>query len=113
MRVKLQLVICHDDEHEDTVTDIITLNKNNKCIEHLGLSPADSKHLLSTIQRQRLHQQVKAFLDSHSSCPDCGIPLDLKARGSKSFRTLFGTFRFYSPRLEHCDCKRDRRFASC
>jgi len=30
MRVKLQLVICHDDGHEETVTDVITLNKNNK-----------------------------------------------------------------------------------
>ena len=29
MRVKLQLVICHDDDHEETVTDVITLNKNN------------------------------------------------------------------------------------
>jgi hypothetical protein len=29
MRVKLQLVICHDDGYEETVTDIFTLNKNN------------------------------------------------------------------------------------
>jgi len=26
MRVKLQLVICHDEGHEETVTDVITLN---------------------------------------------------------------------------------------
>ena len=38
MRVKLQLVICHDDGHEETVTDVITLNKNNQRIEHLGLT---------------------------------------------------------------------------
>ena len=29
MRIKLQLVVCHDDGYEETVTDIITLNKNN------------------------------------------------------------------------------------
>jgi hypothetical protein len=46
MRVKLQLVICHDDGHEETVTDVITLNKNNQRIEHLGLSLAESKQLL-------------------------------------------------------------------
>jgi hypothetical protein len=51
MRVKLPLVICHDDGHEETVTDVVTLNKNNKRIEHLGLSLTESKHLLSTIQR--------------------------------------------------------------
>jgi hypothetical protein len=37
MRVKLQLVICHDDGHEETVTDVITLDKNHRRIEHLGI----------------------------------------------------------------------------
>jgi hypothetical protein len=106
MRIKLQLVICHDDGHEETVTDVITLNKNNQRIEHLGVSLAESKQLLSTLQRHILQQQVDTFLDTHSTCPDCGAPLKLKARGSRSFRTLFGTFKVYSPRLEHCDCKR-------
>src|SRR5262244_631835 len=105
MRVKLQLVICHDEGQEETVTDVITLNKNNKRIEHLGLSLAESKHLLSTLQRHLLHQQVNTFLDTYPTCPDCGTPLKLKAHGSRSFRTLFGTFTFSSPRLEHCDCK--------
>ena len=106
MRVKLQLTICHDDGHEETVTDVITLNKNNKRIEHLGLSLAESKQLLSTLQRHLLHQQVTTFLDTHSMCPDCGTLLKLKAHGRRSFRTLFGTFQFDSPRLEHCDCAR-------
>jgi hypothetical protein len=35
-----------------------------------------------------------------------GTPLKLKARGSRSFRTLFGTFKVSSPRLEYCGCKR-------
>ena len=29
MRVKLQRVLCHDEGDEETVTDVITLNKNN------------------------------------------------------------------------------------
>src|SRR5215510_7684439 len=111
MRVKLQLIICHDDGHEETATDVITLTKNNKRIEHLGLSLAEAKQLLSTLQRHLLQQQLTTFLDTHSTCPDCGTPLNLKARGSRSFRTLFGTFTFYSPRLEHCDCTR-RKTAS-
>jgi hypothetical protein len=106
MRIKLQLVICHDDGHEETVTDVITLNKNNQRIEHLGVSLAEAKQLLSTLQRHILQQQVDTFLDTHSTCPDCGAPLKLKAHGSRSFRTLFGTLKVYSPRLEHCDCKR-------
>src|SRR5262249_16172088 len=106
MRVKLQLVICNDEGHEETVTDVIALNKNHQRIEHLGLTLAESKQLLSTIQRYLLQQQVHTFLDSCSTCPDCGTPLKLKAHGSRSFRTVFGTFQFDSPRLEHCNCKR-------
>src|SRR5499425_2389669 len=104
MRVKLQLVICHDEGHEETVTDVITLNKHHQRIEHLGLTLAESKQLLSTLQRHLLQQQVDTFLDTHATCPDCGVPLKLKVHGSRSFRTLFGTFKVSSPRFEHCDC---------
>src|SRR3989475_9749455 len=111
MRVKLQLVMCNDQGDEETVTDVITLNKNHQRIEHLGLTLAEAKHLLSTLQRHLLQQQVNTFLDTCSDCPDCGTPLNLKARSRRSFRTLFGTFQFDSPRLEHCDCTR-RKTAS-
>jgi len=43
MRVKLQLVMCSDDGQEETVTDMITLNKNSQRIEHLGLTLAGAK----------------------------------------------------------------------
>src|SRR5215831_8749309 len=108
MRVTLQLVISHDDGQEETVTDVITLNKHNQRIEHLGLSLAESKQLLSTLQRHLLQQQVTTFLDTHATCPDCGTPLKLKAHGSRSCRTLFGTCTFSSPRCEHCDCTRHK-----
>src|SRR5215467_12474609 len=111
MRVKLQLVMYNDKGDEETVTDVIILNKNHQRIEHLGLTLAESKQLLSTLQRHLLQQQITTFLDTCSTCPDCGTPLKLKARGSRSFRTLFGTFTFSSPRLEHCDCTR-RKTAS-
>ena len=35
MRVKLQLVVCHDDGYEETVTDIITLNKHRSLYRSL------------------------------------------------------------------------------
>ena len=106
MRVKLQLVMCNDTGDEETVTDVITLNKNHQRIEHLGLTLAESKHLLSILQRHLLQQHVNTLLDTCSDCPDCGTPLHLKARSRRSFRTLFGTCTFSSPRLEHGDCTR-------
>src|SRR5713101_4173489 len=111
MRVKLQLVMCNDEGDEETVTDVITLNKNNQRIEHLGLTLLEAKQLLSTTQRHLLRQQVDAFLDTCSDCPDCGTPLKLKSRSSRSFRTVLGTLKFSSPRLAHCSCKR-RKTAS-
>lgn len=106
MRVKLQLVISNDQGQGESVTDVITLDKDTQCIEHLGLTLAQSKKLLSTLQQRLLQQQVATFLDRHSTCLDCGVPLDLKAHGSRSFRTLFGTFKLYSPRLKPCGCQR-------
>ena len=88
MHVKLQLVICHDDGHEETITDVITLNKNHQRIEHLGLSLAESKQLLSSLQRHLLQQQINTFLNTHATCPDCGTPLTFKAHGNRSFRTF-------------------------
>src|SRR6266568_6220588 len=108
MRVKLPLVLCNDQGDAETVTDLITLYKHHQRIEHLGLTLAEAKHLLSTLQRHLLQQQVTTFLDMCSDCPDCGTPLHLKARSRRSFRTLFGTFTFDSPRLEHCDCTRHK-----
>src|SRR5437870_369315 len=108
MRVKLQRVMWNDEGDEETVTDVITLNKNNQRIEHLGLTLSEAKQLLSTPQRHLLRQQVDAFLNTYADCPDCGTPLHLKARSRRSFRTLFGTFQFDSPRLEHCDCTRHK-----
>jgi len=106
MRVKLQLFMCSDESQEETVTDVITLNKNNQRIEHLGLTLAEAKQLLSTLQRHLLQQQIATFLDTCATCAACGALLKVKAHASRSFRTLFGTYKLDSPRLEHCDCTR-------
>jgi hypothetical protein len=45
MQCKLQLVICTDDGCEETVTDLVTLTKNCKRIEHLGLTLAEAKRV--------------------------------------------------------------------
>ena len=104
MRATLPRVMCHDAGHEDTVTDVITLNKKNERIVHRGLTLAEAKHLRSTTQRHLLRQQVDALLDTCADCPDCGTPLTRKARASRSFRTVFGTWQCSSPRLDHGDC---------
>ena len=109
MRAKLQLVMCSDDGREETVTDIVTLKKDATRIEHLGLTLAEAKQLPTTIQHRVLQHQVEAFLASHSTCADCGAALKVKGSQTRSFRTLFGTFKLASPRLFHCRCQRRKK----
>lgn len=111
MRVKIQLVQCSDDGREETVTDIVSLNKDYHRIEHLGLTLAESKQLLKRIQKTLLHQQIDRYLQTRSQCADCGATLKAKHYTNRSFRTLFGTFTLPSPRLRHCTCQR-RKAAS-
>jgi hypothetical protein len=68
MRVKFQLVMCSDDGQEETVTDIVTLQKNSQRIEHLGLTLREAKQLLNTLQKRLLQHQVDTFLDACSTC---------------------------------------------
>ena len=56
MRVKLQLVLCSEDGREETVTDIVSLNKDSHRIEHLGLTLA--RQLANRPFRQGLSQQA-------------------------------------------------------
>jgi len=105
MRVTLQLVISSDDGHDETVTDIVTMQKDCQRIEHLGLTLAEAKQLLTLLQKQLLEQQIAQYLETHSQCPDCGATLKAKGSTSRSFRTLFGTCKLPSPRLLHCPCR--------
>jgi hypothetical protein len=76
MRVKLQLVLCSDDGHEETVTDIVSLKKDYRRIEHLGLTLAESKQLLKLIQKKLLQEQIDRYLKTRSQCADCGATLN-------------------------------------
>ena len=91
MRVKLQLVLCSDEGQEETVTDVITLNKNHQRIEHPGLTLAEAKQLLSTSSdtcNNKLNVSRSVF-----HMPGLWALLKVKAHASRSFRTLFGTYQ--------------------
>jgi hypothetical protein len=72
MRIQLQLVMCSDDGQEETLTDLVTLQKDAQRIEHLGLTLREAKQHLNTLQKRLLHHQVDTFLAGSSTCPDCG-----------------------------------------
>ena len=62
MRVKLQLVMCSDEGQEETVTDVITLNKNSQRIEHLVITITQTPNILSTPLHHLLQHQNETLL---------------------------------------------------
>jgi hypothetical protein len=91
--------MCADESHDETITDVVTLNKGHRRIEPLGLTLAEAKQLLHTIQHRVLQQQVATLLDAGSPCKDCGTPLKANGYHTRSFRPLFGTCKLARPRL--------------
>jgi hypothetical protein len=105
MRFKVQLVVCAEDGQEETEHEMMVLDKACHHIEHLGLTLAEAKQLLTTLQQYLLERQTTAFVATHSQCADCGKTLGVKGHHTRTFRTLFGTVTLTSPRLYHCRCQ--------
>jgi glycyl-tRNA synthetase (class II) len=106
MKLKVQLVVCDDDGHEETFTDVVVLEKACQRIEHLGLTLTEAKQIHPALQQRLVEQQTSAFVAAHARCDSCGKPLGIKAYHTRTFRTLFGTVILTSPRLYHCRCRR-------
>jgi hypothetical protein len=108
MKLKVQLVVCADDGREEQVQEVATLDKDCQRIEHLGLTLAEAKELLATLQQHLVAHQVATFVAARAQCADCGATLQHKAQHTRTFRTLFGTVTLSSPRLYHCPCQRHK-----
>ena len=91
MKITVQLVVCDDDGHEETFTDVVVLEKACQRIEHLGLTLTEAKQTLTVLQQCLVEQQSAAFVAAHSQCEHCGKSLGIKGYHTRTFRTLFGT----------------------
>ena len=104
MKITVQLVVCDDDDHQETLTDVVVLEKACQRIEEVGLTLAEAKALLSALQQQIVERQAATFLDTCRHCQACGTPLRTKGQHTITLRTLFGTITLTSPRFRHCPC---------
>jgi hypothetical protein len=105
MKLKVQLVICAEDERPDTIHDVAVLEKDCHRIEQLGLTLAEAKQLLTQLQQHVVVHQASVFVKMRSHCETCGAPLPRKEQTTRGLRTLFGTVPLTSPRLYHCRCQ--------
>jgi hypothetical protein len=104
MKITVQLVVCDDDNHPETLTDVVVLEKACQRIEEVGLTLAEAKALLSALQQQIVERQAATFLAMCRHCQACGTPLRTKGQHTITLRTLFGTITLTSPRLRRCPC---------
>ena len=58
MKLKVQLVICTDDSHEEQGHEVAILEKDCQRLEHLGLTLAEAKQLLATLQQALVARQA-------------------------------------------------------
>ncbi|MBN8820422.1 MULTISPECIES: ISKra4 family transposase [unclassified Spirosoma] len=94
MNFKLQLMACLSNEQEPVTEDIFSLNRDELTVENLGLTLAESKDLLKTIQQKLIDKQIGSYMQAHA-------PVDLRKKGSYPIRlkTLFGDVTVNSPRF--------------
>lgn len=105
LRFKVQLVAEDEDAvNGDEVIELAILEKDCERLEQLGLTLAESKEILGTLQQHVLERQAATFVEARRCCPGCGRRLGLKGRHTITFRTLFGDVALDSPRLRRCRC---------
>lgn len=93
MNFKLQLMACQAEGDEPVIEDVFTWNREDLGLTSVGLTLAESKELLQTIQQQMITQQVVVHLQAHQ-------PIGLRKKGSYplQLKTLFGNVTVDSPR---------------
>jgi hypothetical protein len=60
MRCKVQLVVCAEDGQEDTVQELAVFDKQCQRLEHLGLTLAEAKQLLTTLLQHLVWLKISA-----------------------------------------------------
>jgi hypothetical protein len=75
MKITVYLVIDDDDGHEETITDVVFLEKACQQIEQVGLTLAEAKSLLAALQQRIVERQAAAFVATRTHCQACGTPV--------------------------------------
>ena len=106
MKIKIQVVIEHEDETLETIEEEIScLQRGRPSLETLGLTLAESKEILANLQEQIVKQQVAEHMQKFQVCEHCRQPRRRNGRQKITYRTLFGNLRLSGQRFYHCLCQ--------
>ena len=105
MPIKVQLVFEDDTGGPPIVKDVAQIERDALSPTTLGLTLAEGKTLLHTLQRHLVEQQVSTYHQQQQTCPHCRQGRRVKDRRPLVYRSLFGKLHLQSTRLFHCDCQ--------
>ena len=105
MRVSILLQITGDDGAIGPAEEVTAFEKATECPEDLGLSIAEGKAMLATVQARTVLAQATTWSRRRRCCSACGKRRHSKGSYPLVFRTLYGDVEPDSPRLHRCPCQ--------
>ncbi|MCP4746309.1 MAG: hypothetical protein GY874_09245 [Desulfobacteraceae bacterium] len=98
MKIKVQVVIESDTGKTKSVENIACLERQTLRVAELGLTLAEVKDLLESMQQTVVEQQVAEYLEQQAYCSCCGKKRRRKGNHNPLvYRTLFGKLRLQNP----------------
>jgi len=107
---RIQVVVVADDGAEQ-LAEIAQVDREDPTLASVGLTLAEGKHVLASLQALLVTQQMADYLAQQRACPHCGRNRPLQAAGASAYRTLFGTVEVPNPRWRACNCQPPDRHA--
>ena len=81
------------------------MERDGHRLADIGLSLAESKSLLTAVQKIVVEHQTAEYLEDRRKCPHCGDARARKGSHTVNLQTLFGNLAIDSPRWGHCPCQ--------
>lgn len=105
MKIRVQIIIEQAGTATPVIEEVACLERGELNLETLGLTLAEAKTLLASLQEKMTFHQTAAYLAQQGPCPNCGRPRAHKGHHELVLRTLFGKLKLPSPRLYPCPCQ--------
>ena len=103
MNLIVQIIV--ETESGQRTLELTRLERQSACLENIGLTLAESKQLLATLQSRLVEEQISEHLEEQRRCPQCGEMRAHTGTHALNFQTLFGNLKLSSPRWRHCECQ--------
>jgi hypothetical protein len=104
MKFRIQ-VVCVTDDGAEQMQEVMKFERQELVMETLGLSLAEGKATLHSVQEFVAAQQTAEFLQRARTCAHCGQVLWSKESGSILVHTVYGTVQLPNPRWHSCECQ--------